>query len=133
MSKEIKTLENVTLEVLNLVEGCAIFGTVMGGPLQLEQFHTNRGSPASWLEMAGLWHSWWYKFWHVWHSINLLPFSWLSVLQIEQHRSFKPSRSTSKSNSSAEELPPDGCSPRFGGVGVGVGEGVCDLLNPPLI
>ena len=131
-------MNNITCFMLNSIyftldifgELCVTFGT--GGPLQLEQFHTNLGSPASWFEIAGLWHSWWYKFWQVWHSISLLPFPWLSVLQIEQHKSFKPSRSTSKSNSSADEFPPDGWSPWFGGVGVGVGEGVWDLLNPPL-
>ena len=42
----------VTLEPDILVEECATFG--MGGPLQLEQFQTKRGSSASWFEIAGL-------------------------------------------------------------------------------
>ena len=41
----------ITFELATLVEGCVTFG--MGGPLQLEQFQTNRGSSACSLEITG--------------------------------------------------------------------------------
>ena len=43
----------------------------------------------------------------MWHSISLLPFSWLKDLHTKQVQSFRPSRFRSTSRSSAEELDPD--------------------------
>ena len=72
------------LIILYILTDCAI------GFTHFEQFHINLGSATSWSVITGSWHSWWYKFWQVWHSMSLLPFSWLNDLQIQQVQSVKP-------------------------------------------
>ena len=92
---------------------------------QLEQFQTSLGSATSSSVMIGLWHSWWYRFWHVVHSISLFPFSWLNDLQMQQVQSFKLWKSISISMSASSTA-------------IEVGEGVIeveDILvpDPPLL
>ena len=57
--------------------------------VQLEQFHTRRGSATSSSVITGSWHNWWYRFWQVWHSINLFPVSWLKDPQMQQVQSLR--------------------------------------------